>query len=164
MRRMLDPKEVGGIPSTIEFDKDGNRKVSKDLGVGGKLKLNSLVSASNPDGDITKELGGGGNTRHVYMVDLINSCYYIVHTTKDYNLPIGQPTERILDFQTNDNYKELRSNGWYPAAGYYTNGKPAIKLQIVDDNTFRLWIYNTSNSNYTFNELTSFNFYITQLF
>ena len=57
MRRMLDPKEVGGLPSTIEFDKDGNRKVSKDLGVGGKLKLKSLVSASNPDGDITKELG-----------------------------------------------------------------------------------------------------------
>ena len=60
MRRMLDPKEAGGLPSTIEFDKDGNRKVTKDLGVDGKLKLKSLVSASNPDGDITKELGGGG--------------------------------------------------------------------------------------------------------
>ena len=59
MRRMLDPTKVGGIPSTIEFDKDGNRNVSKDLGVGGKLKLKSLVSASNPDGDISKELGGG---------------------------------------------------------------------------------------------------------
>lgn len=61
MRRMLDPTKVGGIPSTIEFDKNGNRKVTKDLGIGGKLKLNSLVSATNPDGDITKELGGGGN-------------------------------------------------------------------------------------------------------
>ena len=61
MRRMLDPKEAGGsLPSTIEFDKNGNRKVGKDLGVDGKLKLKSLVSASNPDGDITKELGGGG--------------------------------------------------------------------------------------------------------
>lgn len=57
MRRMLDPTKVGGIPSTIEFDKDGNRKVKKNLGVDGKLTLNSLVSASNPDGDITKELG-----------------------------------------------------------------------------------------------------------
>ena len=57
MRRMLDPTKVGGIPSTIEFDKDGNRKVSKDLGVDGKLKLSSLVSSTNPDGDITKELG-----------------------------------------------------------------------------------------------------------
>ena len=60
MRRMLDPTKVGGIPSTIEFDKDGNRKVKKNLDVGGKLTLKSLVSASNPDGDITKELGGGG--------------------------------------------------------------------------------------------------------
>lgn len=58
MRRMLDPKEVGGggLPSTITFDKDGNRKVSKDLGVDGKLKLTSLVNNTNKDGDITKEL------------------------------------------------------------------------------------------------------------
>ena len=73
MRRMLDPKEAGGIPSTIEFDKGGNRKVSKDLGVGGKLKLSSLVSSTNPDGDITKELGGGGGGstqlyhHHIYL-------------------------------------------------------------------------------------------------
>ena len=61
MRRMLDPKEVGGnLPSTITFDGEGNRKVTKDLGVDGKLKLKSLVSNSDPDGDITKELGGGG--------------------------------------------------------------------------------------------------------
>ena len=66
MRRMLDPKEAGGLPSTIEFDKDGNRKVSKDLGVDGKLTLKSLVSASNPDGDITKELGGGGGSTQLY--------------------------------------------------------------------------------------------------
>ena len=61
MRRMLDPKEAGGsLPSTITFDEAGNRTAGKDLGVDGKLKLKSLVSESNPDGDITKELGGGG--------------------------------------------------------------------------------------------------------
>ena len=61
MRRMLDPKEAGGsLPSTITFDEEGNRTVGKNLGVDGKLKLKSLVSATNPDGDITKELGGGG--------------------------------------------------------------------------------------------------------
>ena len=41
MRRMLDPKEVGGgggsLPSTIEFDKDGNREVKKNLKFDGKL-------------------------------------------------------------------------------------------------------------------------------
>ena len=61
MRRMLDPKEAGGsLPSSITFDKDENRTVGKNLGVDGKLTLKSLVSSTNPDGDITKELGGGG--------------------------------------------------------------------------------------------------------
>ena len=37
MRRMLDPKEAGGgLPSTIEFDKDGNREVKKNLKVDGQ--------------------------------------------------------------------------------------------------------------------------------
>ena len=58
MRRMLDPTKVGGVPSTIEFDKDGNREVKKNLKVDGKLTLPSLVSNTNPDGDITKALGG----------------------------------------------------------------------------------------------------------
>ena len=69
MRRMLDPTKVGGIPSTIEFDKDGNREVKKNIKVDGKLTLQSLVSDTNPDGDITKELGGsggGGNTLYEY--------------------------------------------------------------------------------------------------
>ena len=69
MRRMLDPKTIGGggsLPSTIEFDKEGNRKVSKDLGVDGKFTLKSLVSTSNPDGDITKELGKGGGDEKLY--------------------------------------------------------------------------------------------------
>lgn len=39
MRRMLDPKEVGGggsLPSTIKFDEEGNREVKKNLRVDGK--------------------------------------------------------------------------------------------------------------------------------
>ena len=85
MRRMLDPKEVGGggsLPSTIEFDKEGNRKVGKNLGVDGKLTLKSLVSESNPDGDITKELGGGGGGsiqlyhHHIYLNYNESASYY----------------------------------------------------------------------------------------
>ena len=54
MRRMIDPTKVGGLPSTIKFDGDGNRKVGKNLNVDGKLTLKSLVSNDNKDGDITK--------------------------------------------------------------------------------------------------------------
>ena len=69
MRRMLDPKEAGGsLPSTIEFDTEGNRTVGKNLRVDGKLTLKSLVSGTNPDGDITKELGGGGEGSKIAVI------------------------------------------------------------------------------------------------
>ena len=67
MRRMLDPKEAG-LPSTITFDQEGNRTASKDVKVDGKLKLKSLVSSTNPDGDITKELGGGNKLYRHYIL------------------------------------------------------------------------------------------------
>ena len=67
---------TGSLPSTITFDQEGNRKVGKDLKVDGKLKLQSLVSASNPDGDITKELGGGGGG----SITLYRHCILLVGT------------------------------------------------------------------------------------
>ena len=127
MRRMLDPKEAGGgLPSTIEFDKDGNRTVSKDLGIDGKLKLNSLISASNPDGDITKELGGGGggSAPHAYMIIISDFCWFLSFSTNDYGYEIGSKTDIPADFYTNDRYKDLLSNGYHPAGGYY-NGDDA---------------------------------------
>ena len=95
MRRMLDPKEAGGsLPSTIQFDSEGNRKVGKNLGVDGKLTLKSLVSASNPDGDITKELGGGGTTNTIYrhpihLYDNKTSIYIVLYSyvATSFNLP-----------------------------------------------------------------------------
>ena len=128
MRRMLDPTKVG-VPSTIEFDKDGNRKVSKNLGVDGKLKLKSLVSNTNPDGDITKELGGGGtgDTIHGYSVILNGICYYIIYTSKNYNLPRGT-RKLISDFLTNEQYKDLRPIGDYPASGTYKISTTSILI------------------------------------
>ena len=50
MRRMLDPTKVGGLPSTIEFDKDGNRKVGKNLKVDGNIENSKLATDKNKDG------------------------------------------------------------------------------------------------------------------
>lgn len=50
MRRMLDPTKVGGIPSTIEFDKDGNREVKKNLKVDGNIENSKLATDKNQDG------------------------------------------------------------------------------------------------------------------
>lgn len=47
---------VAGGVNGLKSDAEGNLTASKNLGVDGKLTLKSLVSASNPDGDITKEL------------------------------------------------------------------------------------------------------------
>lgn len=54
MRRMLDPKEVGGgsLPSTIEFDSEGNRTAKKNLEVDGKLNIKSLVNKYNQEGSM----------------------------------------------------------------------------------------------------------------
>ena len=59
-KRPNDVEKLDQISQSIESDGKGNLTVGKNLGVDGKLTLKSLVSASNPDGDITKELGGGG--------------------------------------------------------------------------------------------------------
>ena len=114
---------TGNLPSTITFDAEGNRTASKDVKVDGKLKLKSLVSASNPDGDITKELGGGGGgstapTMHVYDIIINGTCQYTAYTTKDLNLEIGKQTQ-VDDFATNDEYKELRKIGKHFATGYF---------------------------------------------
>lgn len=55
-----------GSVNGLESDAEGNLTASKNLGVDGKLTLKSLVSASNPDGDITKELGKGGGDEKLY--------------------------------------------------------------------------------------------------
>ena len=76
---------AGGGVNGLQSDAEGNLTASKNLGVDGKLTLKSLVSATNPDGDITKELGGGGSQIHVYSVFVGNSCHYEVYTTEDYD-------------------------------------------------------------------------------
>ena len=74
-KRPNDVEKLDQISQSINPDGKGNLTVGKDLKVDGKLKLKSLVSASNPDGDITKELGGGGggSTLYEYTATLINS-------------------------------------------------------------------------------------------
>ena len=63
-------------------------------------------------------LGGGSTTTiHVYSVRIDDLCHYEVYTTKDYGFTIGS-VQTIIDFKTNDNYKELRTEGQHPAAGY----------------------------------------------
>ena len=65
-KRPNDVEKLDKISQAINSDGQGNLTVSKNLGVDGKLTLKSLVSASNPDGDITKELGGSEGEGKLY--------------------------------------------------------------------------------------------------
>lgn len=62
-----------------------------------------------------KELGGG---RHGYRILVKDSFYYLIYTAKDYNLEIGSKTN-VSNFYSNEEYKDLRAFGSYPAGGYY---------------------------------------------
>ena len=133
MRRMLDPKEA--LPSTIEFDAEGNRTASKDVKVDGKLKLKSLGSASNPDGDITKELGGGDSSIHAYRLLIDDYCWFLSFTKKNYGYKIGEKTDIPTDFYTSDNYKDLLYKGYHPAGGYYNGDSIDTQASFVQIST-----------------------------
>mgnify|MGYP003506963057 CR=1 FL=1 len=83
-KRPNDVEKLDQISQSINPDGKGNLTVNKNLGVDGKLTLKSLVSDTNPDGDITKALGGN-SARHGYMIIINDKLHYEVYTTKDYN-------------------------------------------------------------------------------
>ena len=119
MRRMLDPKEAGGsLPSTIKFDTEGNRTAEKNLGVDGKLTLKSLVSETNPDGDITKELGGGGGSQaklYKHTITVSSNTYgYVSITFYNYN---DAAVNSRTKFET-----AMQSISEITATGYTKNG------------------------------------------
>lgn len=131
MRRMLDPTKVGGLPSTIEFDKDGNRKVTKNLGVGGKLTLKSLVSESNPDGDITNELGGG--SLYVHYIRLRDGggqifLNYISSKAEEYTI-------QTLKAELTTTRKKILCSGYHKGiAQYFYLDVELFTIVFIDEN------------------------------
>ena len=78
-----------------------------------------------------KEAGGStAPARHAYRINNNNNYWYIVYSTKDYNFEIGKSNYIGSDFDTNDNYKELRSSGIYPANGFF-NISDGVYLSVM---------------------------------
>lgn len=158
---------AGGV-NGLKSDAEGNLTASKNLGVDGKLTLKSLVSASNPDGDITKELGGGGGgtPRHGYSIIVDGNCHYNIYTTKNYNLPLATLTY-ISDFATNDNYKELRSNGQYPASGMHkVLGSQILIVNLIKITNTAFYVdgYDIDSKQALSDSISDPNFQIVQLY
>ena len=74
-----------------------------------------------------KELGGSTPARHAYRIVISDYCWFLSFTKKDYGYDIGQKTDIPADFYTSDNYKDLLSQGYHPAGGYY-NGNSSDTL------------------------------------
>lgn len=80
-----------------------------------------------------KTIEDGGSTapaRHAYRINNNNNYWYIVYSTKDYNFEIGKSNYIGSDFDENDNYKELRKPGVYPANGY-VNLSDGVYLSVM---------------------------------
>lgn len=111
MRRMLDPTKVGGIPSTIEFDKDGNRKVTKNLGVDGEIYLRHLKNQSE-------------NTKGMLRLRMYN-----IWTTSDSNwinifayAPNSETTGQNYGYTIASNFFKLKTGqSAHVMAGGYVN-------------------------------------------
>ena len=135
---------TGSLPSTVKFDQEGNRTVGKDLGVDGKLKLKSLVSASNPDGDITKELGGG--ELYCHHIELIYNGSSGGHILIDYYSKDQKQFTTIKQFASAFNRKYLICSGYVKIdGGRYT------PVQIRDQ-LEKLYV-DYLNSSYVLSEL-----------
>ena len=87
-----------------------------------------------------KELGGGGSAIHAYRIIVSDYCWFLSFTEKDYGYEIGKNTDIPSDFYTNDEYKDLLSQGYHPAGGYYNGDQADLIVSHVNIST-RYWIY-----------------------
>ena len=72
MRRMLDPKEVGGgLPDSITFDEEGNRTASKNLTVGGDIYSSGLKTYYDQTGKLPVIYGWSFPS-----IKAIGACYH----------------------------------------------------------------------------------------
>ena len=136
MRRMLNPKEV--LPSTIEFDKDGNRAVGKDLTVNGNLTVNSFKNSQNIDGSLDNRYSQFNETVYVPHSDVNTSSYAWHWITRKLN----QDISTYSGFIEMHNWYELyngskRHNGyitcdffieWKSSTAY--SGVSSVKLPV----------------------------------
>ena len=135
-KRPNDVEKLDKISQSINSDVQGNLSVNKNLGVDGKLKLKSLVSASNPDGDITKELGGK-LYRHKIRIysSQINGCAVATIYTS---------TEAEF---TKKSFSEYIEYGSIAASGLFKyNGEYATVLSINGDHLSLTLFSPSSNS------------------
>ena len=146
------------------------------VGVNGQENIEIGENLTLANGKLSSAAAGGGSARHGYTIfvkdaavdneSFTSTFHYEIYTTKNYNLTIGTENA-IADFLTNEDYKELRAIGSYPAAGYYiqyssVNGV-VWKYKITDTKNI-VYIYRTDNRGTDDRSLNKPTFTVVQLF
>lgn len=132
-KRPNDVEKLDQISQSINPDGKGNLTVNKNLGVDGKLTLKSLVSASNPDGDITKELGGGSSQLFVH---------FITFTGKGTDDIYIQYLSSKSDKYTKTEFISDISNKKLLATGYINNQYNVIQVEEYLGNVYAKYLKN----------------------
>lgn len=137
----LGHRHIAGTYSGAAYSTSlGENYMANSLRNDSNPKGSLLVAAKNyTDAQIAAIVGGGGGSggggstapaRHGYSIFVSGGFYYEVYTTKDYGWQIGK-YNNITDFKSNDNYKELRYKGSYPASGIRFNSDLSKKKIIT---------------------------------
>ena len=114
-----------------------------------------------------KEAGGSTPARHAYRIKN-NNYWYIVYSTKNYDFKIGK-LNSIEDFDSNDNYKELRSSGIYPANGFVNLSSPegaylsVMQVKIDTSSSYPYLIQGRQSNDGTFSTTPVLKLYTAQI-
>ena len=164
MRRMLDPKEAGGgLPSTVEFDAEGNRTVSKNLTISGDIKKPEFASTFT-NGKIPTAIAKNYNLGDVVSTSLGNhssgsgynyDCTPLFFKKRDASFAPMNPTLYYA-------YAKEDSNN-FTVAGLMLQGNIGISLITIhaDGIAIRItYLNSTPNySNYLFPQVANINDY-----
>ena len=156
-KRPNDVEKLDQISQSINPDGKGNLTVNKDVKVDGKLKLKSLVSATNPDGDITKELGKGGKLYNHHI-----ECNYSSstggHIIIDYYSKDQKKFTTIKQFASAFDRKYLICSGYVKVNNEYhipVQIRDQLEQLYVDYLTSSYSLSQLSINNWNFNDSVS---------
>lgn len=139
---LANGKLSGGI-NGLESDAEGNLTASKNLGVDGKLTLESLVSPTNPDGDITRALGSAAITLHkVLFQNTGGDCrffFFALSTTAPYrdNLEYEIGMDNINKWFLHGKERDFLATGYIRVEGQF---KPIVYVHMAP-NKLSTYIY-----------------------
>lgn len=135
MRKMPnDVERLDRISSAMDADEKGNVTAGKDVKVDGKLKLTSLVSSTNLDGDITKELGGGGSPSQLFV-------HFITFTNSTDDIYIQYLSSKSDKYTKTEFISDI-SNKKLLATGYINNQYNVIQVEEYLRNVYAKYLKN----------------------